>query len=94
MAATSIKTTEDFLREAMVNTSDTRQKQHGDKAKNHANISALWSWYLKKEVSAYDVAMMMALLKIARTKTGSPNKDDLVDGAAYLAIAGELRFDE
>ena len=40
------------------------------------------------------VAMMMALLKIARTKTGSPNKDDLIDGAAYLAIAGELRFDD
>ena len=48
----------------------------------------------KKEVTAYDVAMMMALLKIARTKTGNPNKDDLVDGAAYLAIAGELRFDD
>ena len=93
MVATSIKTTEDFLREAMVNTSDKRQKEHGDKVKNHANIASLWSWYLKKEVTAYDVAMMMALLKIARTKTGSPNKDDLIDGAAYLAIAGELRFD-
>ena len=22
------------------------------------------------------------------------NKDDLIDGAAYLAIAGELRFDD
>ena len=31
MVATSIKTTEDFLREAMVNTSDKRQKEHGDK---------------------------------------------------------------
>ena len=38
--------------------------------------------------------LMMSLLKIARTKTGSPNKDDLIDGAAYLAIAGELRFDD
>ena len=26
--------------------------------------------------------------------TGNPNKDDLVDGAAYLAIAGEIRFDD
>ena len=61
---------------------------------NHGNIAHLWSWYLKKEVTAYDVAMLMSLLKIARTKTGNPNKDDIVDGAAYLAIAGEIRFDD
>ena len=94
MATSSLRKTEDFLREAMTCTAESRHKTHGDKAKNHANISALWSWYLKKEVTAYDVAMMMALLKIARTKTGNPNKDDIVDGAAYLAIAGELRFDD
>ena len=85
--------TEDFLREAMTITND-RNKTHGDRVVNHGNISQLWSWYLKKEVTAYDVAMLITLLKIARTKTGSPNKDDHVDGAAYLAIAGELRFDD
>lgn len=94
MVATSIKKAEDFLRESMVCTEESRHKTHGDKVTNHTNIAALWSWYLKKEVTAYDVAMMMALLKIARTKSGSPNKDDLIDGAAYLAIAGELRFDD
>ena len=87
-------TTENILREAMVCTAESRQKTHGDKVKNHCNIAELWTWYLKKEVTAYDVAMLMALLKIARMKTGSPNKDDHVDGAAYLAIAGELRFDD
>ena len=94
MATSSIKTTEDFLREAMVCTAETKQKEHGERVANHNNIAKLWSWYLRKEVTAYDVAMMMALLKIARTKTGSANKDDIIDGAAYLAIAGELRFDD
>ena len=94
MATYSIKKAEDFLREAMVCTEESRHKTHGDKVINHGNIAKLWSWYLNKEVTAYDVAMMMSLLKIARTKSGSPNKDDLVDGAAYLAIAGELRFDD
>ena len=89
----AITKTEDFLREAMTITTE-RNKTHGDRITNHLNISQLWSWYLKKEVTAYDVAMMMSLLKIARTKTGNPNKDDLVDGAAYLAIAGEIRFDD
>ena len=86
--------TEDILRDAMVCTAESRHKTHGDKVKNHCNIAQLWSWWLKREVTAQDVAMMMALLKIARMKTGSPNKDDHVDGAAYLAIAGELRFDD
>ena len=94
MATYSVKKAEDFLREAMVCTEESRHKTHGDKVANHKNIATLWSWYLRKEVTAYDVAMMMSLLKIARTKTGSPNKDDLIDGAAYLAIAGELRFDD
>ena len=94
MVATSIRKAEDFLREALVCTAETKNKEHGERVANHCNIAALWSWYLKKEVTAYDVAMMMALLKVARTKTGSANKDDLIDGAAYLAIAGELRFDD
>ena len=89
----AITKTEDFLREAMTITTE-RNKTHGDRITNHGNISQLWSWYLKKEITASDVAMMMSLLKIARTKTGNPNKDDLVDGAAYLAIAGEIRFDD
>ena len=89
----AITKTEDFLREAMTITTE-RNKTHGDRTINHGNIAQLWSWYLKKEVTAYDVAMLMSLLKIARTKTGNPNKDDIVDGAAYLAIAGELRFDD
>jgi len=85
--------TEDILRDAMVCTAESRNKTHGDKIKNHCNIAELWSWWLKKEISAHDVAMMMSLLKIARMKTGSLNKDDFVDGSAYIAIAGELALD-
>ena len=32
----------------------------------------------------------MVLLKIARTKSGTVNIDDYVDGCGYLSIAGEL----
>ena len=94
MVAIKIRKAEDFLRESMVCTAESRHKTHGDKVTNHGNIAQLWSWWLKREVTAYDVAMCMALLKIARTKSGSLNKDDLIDGAAYLAIAGEMRYDD
>lgn len=67
-----------------------RARQHGDKRTNHENIAVLWGGYLGVELTAHDVALMMALLKIARTKTGSHNPDDYVDGVGYLAIAGEL----
>jgi hypothetical protein len=34
---------------------------------------------------------MMCLLKIARTKLGKRTRDTYVDGAAYMAIAGEIQ---
>jgi hypothetical protein len=37
---------------------------------------------------------MMALLKIARTKSGSVNIDDWIDGSGYLACAGEVATKE
>ena len=34
---------------------------------------------------------MMCLLKIARTKLGKRTRDTYADGAAYMAIAGEIQ---
>ena len=59
--------TKDYLNEALRLTANDRQNSYGDKIKNHCNISALWSAYLGKEITARDVSLMMALLKIART---------------------------
>ena len=88
-----MKKAAEFLSEAIRIVDGDRQKTHGDKIKNHLNISTLWSWYLKKEVTAYDVAMLMLLLKVARTKTGIYNNDDLVDACGYASIAAEIAAD-
>jgi hypothetical protein len=53
----------------------------------------LWSAYLDKEITAHDAAVMMALLKVARTKFGQPTADTYVDAAAYMAIAGECKHE-
>lgn len=71
-------------------TSQDREQTHGTVADNFENIAQLWSAYLQSSLSKKDVALMMALLKIARTKTGTVNLDDFIDGAAYVAIGGEL----
>lgn len=67
-----------------------RARQHGDKQENHENIAALWTGYLDQSVTALDVALMMVLLKVARTKAGDHNLDDYLDMAGYAGVAAEL----
>ena len=87
-----MKLTKELLSEANKLVGGDRQKDYGDKVKNHNNIAKLWSAYLDTPVTAHDVAIMMALLKIARTKLGAVSKDTYIDMSAYSAIAGEIKW--
>ena len=62
---------------------------YGDKLTNQKNIAALWSIFLRKKITAHDVAMCMALVKVAKLMHAH-KKDSYIDLAAYAAIAGEL----
>ena len=92
-------TTTEILTKAEKLVSDDRAKTHGDKIVNHENIARLFSAYLTNKfqavinINAEDVAQLMTLLKIARSQAGQHNIDDYVDGAAYMAIAGELKLE-
>ena len=86
--------TKDFLNEAIKLASGQRQMDYGDKTENHRNIAQLWSAYLEYTVSPHDVAILMCLLKVARTKLGVVSKDTYADMSAYGAIAGEIKFNE
>jgi len=66
-----------------------REEDYGDKLKNHQNIADLWSIYLKRKITAHDVAICMALLKIARIMH-SHHEDAYIDLAGYAAIAREI----
>ena len=87
---------EEILQRAYELDSSKREETHGDAFKNHAQIADLWSVFLDdklkpmKEITPGDVAVMMCLLKISRSTMGDFNIDDFVDGAAYMAIAGEM----
>jgi hypothetical protein len=76
---------------------NVREETHGDKKQNHQNIANFWNSYLKgkgiveKEITPFDVAIMMSLLKIARMQSGSDNNDDIFDAAGYLIISSILR---
>ena len=88
------KTTKNFLVKAESLVAGQRHMDYGDKTDNHKNIAKLWSAYLDEKVEAHDVAIMMCLLKIARTKLGQVSIDTYIDMAAYGAIAGEIKFKE
>ena len=88
---------EEILMKAAELVSKSRQESHGDTFKNHAQIAEFWNIYLDDKlkplasITADEVAMMMGLVKISRSQVGKHNVDDYVDGAAYMAIAGELK---
>ena len=66
-----------------------RERNYGTPADNFGRIAAGWSVILEKDVSAEQVALCMAWLKIARLVNG-PHEDSYIDAAAYMALAGEL----
>lgn len=80
----------DVLEEARNLIYGDRAETHGDAKDNFGNIAGLWSVYLGHTVTAEDVALMMTLMKIARTKSGDVNMDDIIDAIGYLALGGEL----
>jgi len=66
-----------------------RERDYGTPAENFGRIADGWSVILQSDVSAEQVALCMAWLKIARLVHG-PHEDSYVDAAAYMALAAEL----
>jgi hypothetical protein len=70
-----------------------RANQYDAPELNLKRIADMWTNFLKREVSAYEVAVMMAMLKLARLSQGY-HQDTLEDAAAYIAIAEMLKDTE
>ena len=72
-----------------------RQNTYGDPEDSFEAIAALWGWWLcdkmRDEITAQDVAMMMALLKFAREKNGAGKTDNIVDACGYLGLYEDMR---
>ena len=67
-----------------------REQDYGSPEDNFTQIARLWSAYLNFRVRPLDVALMMALLKIARISTGTATEDSFVDLAGYAACGAEI----
>tara|TARA_R100001163_G_C4981562_1_gene137511 strand:+ start:58 stop:417 length:360 start_codon:yes stop_codon:yes gene_type:complete len=67
-----------------------RAAEHGNMEDNFSTIASYWSEHLDTKITAIDVAVMMALLKVARVKSNPHHVDNFVDGCGYLGCGGEL----
>ena len=70
-----------------------REQEYGSPENNFQTIADLWRAYKGVDFTAVDVAMMMALLKIARIQSGTATEDSFVDLAGYAACGGEIATD-
>ena len=77
----------DAAREAVAG----RQEIYGGPEDSFSTIAEMWRTYLDaldRPLTGFDVAMMLALLKIARARTAPWHTDNLVDIAGYAACCG------
>lgn len=88
-----------ILEEAMKQVTGHRTEDYGKIENNFGIIADFWTTYLYDKLSVLskitpkDVAVMMALLKIARIKSDTKS-DSYVDLAGYAACAGEIGIED
>ena len=82
----------DYLNEARATIQD-RGLDYGHPSDNMQRTAALWSAYLEMPVTDYQVAMCLALVKIARSME-SAKPDHFFDLCGYAAISGQLHTEE
>ena len=83
-------TRESILNRAIECVCGKREQDYGSPEDNFNRIATYWSTHLGMEITAEDVAVMMALLKIARIGTGRATEDSFVDLAGYAACGCEI----
>ena len=79
-----------ILKEAEKCVCGKRELDYGTPEDNFGRIAEFWTTYMGVEFGTVDVAIMMALLKIARISENLQHMDSWVDGCGYLACGGEI----
>jgi len=82
----------DYLNEARAVIQD-RGMDYGHPTDNMSRTASLWAAYLEVPVDPHQVAMCLALVKVARSME-SPKPDNFIDGCSYFAISGQLHTEE
>jgi len=81
--------TQDILVTAQ-QTINSRGKDYGDLKTNFTRASIIASVTTNKNITPYDVALILSAVKQSRLAHDPSNQDSWVDSAAYQAIAAQL----
>lgn len=81
---------QETLEEALKIVTKDRQNAYGTPEDNFNCIAGLWSSYLGTPITAQQVAVLMILLKVARSKSSPDYADNYVDICGYAACASEV----
>lgn len=82
----------DLLERAAATMRERAAERDTDKERAMAKTVAMFNaMFPKSALSEYEGWMFMFFLKMARAQGGSFREDDYLDGAAYVALAGECR---
>lgn len=85
----------DILATASEYVTKDRAATHGDAEDNFRRIAELWNAYLGvDDITTIDVAVMLALLKVARIRSNPTHADNWIDIAGYAACGGEIATGE
>ena len=68
-----------------------REKSYGNPIQMHNRIASIWSALLNKPVTAYEVALCMTGLKLARATKNASDPDSLIDAHGYTEIAQSIQ---
>lgn len=71
-----------------------RGRAYGGPEDSFTEVARLWSVLFDRTFAAYDVALALALLKVARLKSDPGHADSIVDLAGYAACLGEITTEE
>jgi hypothetical protein len=71
-----------------------RGLHYGHPSDNMARAARLISAYLEMPIEDYQVAVILALVKIGRSIEDSQKIDTWIDACSYLAISGALATEE
>ena len=71
-----------------------RTEQYGSPSEAYQRAAAIASVLLGKQLTHYDIVMIMHAVKLSRMVTGRDNIDHYEDAINYLAFAAEFATEE
>lgn len=83
-----------ILDAARVAITGSRQRDYGSPEPGFTRTGKMWAAILGlEEITAEQVALCMAALKISRLATNPSHRDSWVDGPGYFALGGEVAYE-